>query len=431
MVPPSAQRSVPTTRRPPSSDRPSQRHRARTRGNGVHGSDRHARPTTARAWSEDSIRSALTTFLSGRTTWPTYEEFVTGGAKGLRDALGRIHGPEWWAAEMGVTGGDRRRGGVRRWGDATIRAALAEFLGDRSDWPTHREFQRTGHAGLYEAVRCRGGSRRWAAEMGVATPHSMRGRPVPYWTGQRIARELASFLDGRTEWPRHRDFVAAGQGRLYRAVARRGGPAMWAKQMGVRYIRRRGGPPTYWTETRVRQRLSALLSGRDRWPTRAEFAAAGEQRLLAAINRRRETKRWRAEFKVGPPRRGASGRARSREWTETAITGAIAPLIQDLRRWPTKEEFRAAGLLPALSAVYRYGGSAHWQRRFGVAAREIPDRTRWTEQSIDRALREICRGRTEWPEPREFKAMGAMPLYHAASRHGGIYRWRARFGLEG
>jgi hypothetical protein len=392
-----------------------------------------AAPVSRRRWTEESIRAALSPLLKDRTTWPTYDEFISAGAKGLRDAVARIHGAEWWASEMSVAGGDRRQGGVRRWSDATIRVALTDFLGDRSAWPTHREFQRAGHGGLYEVLRFHGGARRWAEEMGVAAPRSMRARPTSNWTDHRVARELATFLGDRVEWPRHLEFVAAGQRGLYDAASRSGGPEIWARRMGVRYIRRRGGPPVYWAETRIRERLGILLSGRDRWPTRAEFEAVGETRLLAAIHRRGQTERWQVEFGVaGTPRVVAPrARARPRLWTDAAITDAISPLIHALGRWPTQGEFRGAGLIPALAAVYRYGGSEHWQRQFGVTARQVPDRTRWTEQSIDRELRRVCRGRAEWPSPREFKDLGEMALYNAASKRGGIDKWRRRLALKG
>jgi hypothetical protein len=330
---------------------------------------------------------------------------------------------------MGVAGGDRRQGGVRRWSEATMRAALAEFLGERRDWPTHREFQRAGHAGLYEAVRCRGGSQRWAEAMGVARPRSMQGQPTSHWTDDRITEELAAFLGNRAEWPRYADFVAAGRDRLYHAVARNGGPELWAQRLGVRYLKRRGRPATYWTDARVRERLGVMLLGRDRWPTQADFETADEARLLAAIRRRGDTGRWRAEFGVAGPRRSTPRKAPPRVWTDAAIAAAISPLIHALGRWPTQDEFRRAGLIPALAAVYRYGGSDHWQRQFGVTARQVPDRTRWTEQSIDRELRRICRGRAEWPSPREFKDLGEMALYNAASKRGGIAEWRRRLAL--
>jgi hypothetical protein len=391
-------------------------------------------PPSGPPWTEESIRAGLTTLLAGRATWPTYDEFIAAGARGLRDAAGRIHGVEWWATELGVTGGDRRRGGIRRWTNTTIRAALAEFLGDRTSWPTQREFRQAGRAGLYEVLRHYGGSHRWATELGVTLPQTAPPLSTPKWTDDRIGAELSSFLADSVEWPRYVDFMAAGRADLYRAAARNGGPEVWAQRMGVRYLKRRGGPPTYWTEARIRERIGALLSGRARWPTPPEFEAAGEKRLLAAMHRGGGIRRWREEFGVLRPA-GRAGRrtpAAPRIWTDAAIGAAISPLVAALKRWPTKTEFRAAGLGPALSAVYAHGGRALWQERLGVAvATRVgpPDRTRWTEHSIESELRRVCQGRTDWPSLGEFREMSALPAYRAASRHGGIERWRRRLAL--
>ncbi len=364
--------------------------------------------------------------------------------------MGRIHGPDWWAVEMGVTGGERRQGGVRRWNDATVRAALVQFVGDRTTWPTYREFRRAGHAGLYEAVRLRGGARRWAIEIGVAAPplapvsasraaRSSSTRAAPRWTDQRIASELAAFLAGELEWPRYVDFVTAGRKGLYHAVRNARGPEHWARRMGVRYVRRRGGLPPYWTEQRVRERLALLIDGRDHWPAPVEFEAAGEQRLLAALYRLGGVTRWRTEFGLPatpspPPASRAPGPPRI--WTDTAIAAAVSPLVDALGRWPTKSEFRGAGLTAALAAVYSHGGRPLWQRRLGVKETEtrssgpVPDRTLWTDQTIERGLRRLCRSRSDWPTLREFTDLGALPLYRAASKHGGIARWRERLGLS-
>jgi len=405
------------------------------------------RPAPGRpAWTEESIRAALTAFLAGRDLWPTYHEFISAGAKGLRDAVKRIHGAEWWAAEMGLAGGERRQGGMRRWNDVTIRAALREFLAGRRTWPSQQEFRRAGRGGLSEALRHHGGSRRWAREMGVAPPPRVRGgvpaakprskRSTPRWSDERIARELTAFLVGQTEWPRYIDFVDAGQKSLYQAVRGTGGPAWWAEQVGVSYERRRGGLAVYWTEERVRERLGRMLDGRTEWPTTNEFRAAGEQRLLAAARRLGGVNRWMIEFGVDPaplPSRPSTRLAPPRAWTDEAVAAAVSPLVARLGRWPTKGEFRAAGLSAALAAVYDHGGSAEWQRRLGVtpapSRSPVPDRTQWTTRRIDAELRELCRGRSRWPTMQEFEELDAMPLYRAASKRGGIARWRRRLGL--
>ena len=55
--------------------------------------------------------------------------------------------------------------------------------------------------------------------------------------------------------------------------------------------------------------------------------------------------------------------------------------------------------------------------------------TRWTEARIESALREFVAGRTTWPSASEFAAAGLGGLYAAASRNGGIGRWRRVVGL--
>jgi hypothetical protein len=55
--------------------------------------------------------------------------------------------------------------------------------------------------------------------------------------------------------------------------------------------------------------------------------------------------------------------------------------------------------------------------------------TRWTESKIERELREFVEGRDAWPSSREFSDAGRGDLYAAASRNGGIGRWRRVVGL--
>jgi len=412
-----------------------------------------------RAWDEESIRRELERFLRGRSVWPTYEQFVQGGAKGVRDALYRHGGVEYWAKEMGLPGGDRSQGGVRHWTDETIRETLSAFFGDREDWPSQREFDEAGLHALREALRHYGGPERWAKAMGVvlpagagrstarprppADPTDKRPRKWPPWSEQRIAAELQTFLDGREEWPRYREFVEAGQKQLYGAVLRNGGAERWARRTGVRRAERHGS--SRWTEDRIRAQLAAFLAGRDAWPTRREFEDAGQRPLRDAVSRTGGAKRWAREFRLkrspsvrrarpAANRRGG-GRASVRPaWNEARLEAAILPLVSRLGRWPTKGEFRQAGLGAALSAVYDHGGSAYWRERLGVepgpSAGRVPDRTRWSEKQIDAELREFCKGRTTWPEQREFRARKARALYAAVCRHGGTRVWRERLGLQ-
>jgi Fic family protein len=52
----------------------------------------------------------------------------------------------------------------------------------------------------------------------------------------------------------------------------------------------------------------------------------------------------------------------------------------------------------------------------------------WSEVRIERELRAFVVGRDTWPGPQEFRAAGMRSLYAAASRTGGIRRWRRILG---
>lgn len=49
---------------------------------------------------------------------------------------------------------------------------------------------------------------------------------------------------------------------------------------------------------------------------------------------------------------------------------------------------------------------------------------RWTDESIERELLAYLGDRVDWPSPAEFRASGRGGLYAAASRNGGVARWR-------
>lgn len=65
----------------------------------------------------------------------------------------------------------------------------------------------------------------------------------------------------------------------------------------------------------------------------------------------------------------------------------------------------------------------------GQAAPRVGRPTKWTDAKIESELRAFLSGRGEWPPPREFRANGKGDLYAAATRAGGISRWRRIFGL--
>jgi len=248
---------------------------------------------------------------------------------------------------------------------------------------------------------------------------------------ERIERELREFLAGREVWPSYREFVQAGRRSVREAVSEHHGARYWARRIGVAWVERPPGYAARWTEERVSRELEAFLAGREVWPPASEFEAAGLGLLREAIKRLGGVEVWATRF--GLPRLNNLAGSR-RVWDERRLRKAIGPLVKRHGRWPTKSEFRQAGLESAQSAVYRYGGVAYWRAQFGLPAeqRGRAARTRrvWTDERVESELADYCAGRSEWPTQQEFIRDGKARLYKQASLHGGIARWQKQLGLR-
>lgn len=251
------------------------------------------------------------------------------------------------------------------------------------------------------------------------------------WDERRVQRELQSFLAGSGEWPSYREFVRAGRKRLRDEVTRLGGASRWAARVGVRYVERKPGYPSRWTESRIKRELQEFLTGRRTWPARVEFECAGRKALRDAVARTGGVQRWASVVDVRPRDRRAGSK---RAWSPQRIETECAPLLRGRQDWPARAEFEDAGLSSALSAMYRFEGIAYWRRRFGFTAeqarRQPPNRLIWTEMRIETELRRFCGGRATWPAAREFEEAGQGRLYRAASRNGGIERWARQLRLS-
>jgi hypothetical protein len=94
------------------------------------------------------------------------------------------------------------------WMERRVRDELAAFLVDREQWPTMAEFDACGRMGLRRAVICFGGMYRWAEHFGL--PIGNFQGPHRVWTDERIAASLRELIGGHDQWPRRREFSAAG-----------------------------------------------------------------------------------------------------------------------------------------------------------------------------------------------------------------------------
>jgi cell filamentation protein, protein adenylyltransferase len=110
---------------------------------------------------------------------------------------------------------------------------------------------------------------------------------------------------------------------------------------------------------------------------------------------------------------------------KATITRAEAERLTGLKKVQTASAL--ATLVDAGVLVRRGSGP---KQRYELAVR--PTRTRpgpiatWTDEKIENELRGLSKRLGHWPTIKEFRSTGSMALYQAASKAGGIRRWKGR-----
>jgi len=174
----------------------------------------------------------------------------------------------------------------RHWTDERLRDELVRFLGDRTEWPSQREFRQSGQGALLSAVNRHGGIGRWTKKLGLVTPQP---GGASYWSDERVLAGLRVFVGKRTLFPSESEFALAGKRPLLRAAIARGGLGRWAAEL--RCTVRTQGRPELWPEERIHRELAPLVTD-GHWPTKSEFRQAGRLDLHAAIQRRGGAAHW-------------------------------------------------------------------------------------------------------------------------------------------
>lgn len=123
-----------------------------------------------------------------------------------------------------------------------MRNELAEFLADREIWPKQDEFAPCGKKQLHIALRRFGAMALWAQRFGL--PTSTFKAPHRTWTDERIEAALPELVGTGTQWPRRREFKAAGLDGCYGAISKHAGVAAWIERMNVTLPAERAGGAT-------------------------------------------------------------------------------------------------------------------------------------------------------------------------------------------
>jgi hypothetical protein len=133
------------------------------------------------------------------------------------------------------------------------------------------------------------------------------------------------------------------------------------------------------------------------------------------------------------PRRSAGGLRSARRpprWNERRIERELKLFLKGRVRWPSRDEFHAAGLGLVHYQVVIQAGEACWAHHLQLAvAPNTRTRLPWTDERIRAALRLYLASKETWPTAAEFKRDGLYGLHSTISHRGGVDRWQSEFPL--
>jgi hypothetical protein len=178
-----------------------------------------------------------------------------------------------------------------------------------------------------------------------------------------------------------------------------------------------------WSEDRVRSELKSYLSAHESWPTRETFIRDGREQLRRAIYWFGGAGHWARQMGIPIDRRRDHGEP----WTYLRMRREVASLVAGRTDWPTRSEFKAAGLAGLYEAISAKQVREQLARDLGLRLRPVPKP--WTDQRIAAALDPLLEGRDTWPSWSEFRDAGLSNLDHALQQRRLRDTWAQRYGL--
>lgn len=185
-------------------------------------------------------------------------------------------------------------------------------------------------------------------------------------------------------------------------------------------------PAYLWSRTRIERELRRFLKGRDQWPPREAFWAAGLTRLQANIALGDGEHYWALRTNTRLANHDAIT-----PWTEQRVHDTLTLYLADKPSWPTFADFSRDGMTSLRYALIDTGGVRTWQARFPHLPQHRKQRRPegWDEAQIRAELTKLLKGYKHFPTRREFAAHHREQLYVALGRHGGVEHWARDFDL--
>lgn len=167
------------------------------------------------------------------------------------------------------------------------------------------------------------------------------------WTDDAIHAALSLLIGDGDYWPTSKEFRAARLTGLESLLRKRGEKPRWMREFGVTV---RSG----YSDDQVMERLRTLTEGMTDFPTRRQFEAFGERRLLQLVQTRGGAAAW-AE-KLGLRFEGPSRNVKKRFYDTPEFISEMKRVCAGFGGMPTEGDLINAGRFDLMTPIRKHGG---------------------------------------------------------------------------
>jgi hypothetical protein len=130
------------------------------------------------------------------------------------------------------------------------------------------------------------------------------------------------------------------------------------------------------------------------------------------------------------PRRRPSRSKAPWRWTDEELERELREFLAGRDSMPTRPEFEQQGRNDLRAAMSDFGGIAYWAHRLGVSLRPGQEREAYLVEDALRDARAVYEQEGLLPNTKRLRALGFNRLASFIEREGGVARFAAKHGID-
>ena len=341
-------------------------------------------------WKIKRIRSSIDSVIIKLGYFPSFEDLVEHGPKGIGKAVSNYGGLSKLRRTMGYESKNQRG----YWNDGVITEKLESISKELGHFPTHKEL-RERYSGLSSAISAHGGIEKFRRQL----DSSQKSMPDSYCDITNVQKELKTVIA--------KEEYLQSKGELI--------------QSGKKASQK---PAGHWKESIIESELETIIKKIGGFPTQQKLKEYGSPGIINAINRQGGLLKFR--LKLGYPQDAKP----SGYWNDATIISELEPILFGSGHFPSRSELLGLNRLDLDVAIGKHGGYRKFQGILNHSSHRKPNGYWDNITNVESVLMSVVNKKGYFPSQKELIDEGYSSLSAAIVKHGGVEKLKQKLGYD-